>query len=178
MYLIVFSLLKIFYHIFFFQEGFRNIPQNLRKCRFPDESNLKIFSHYTESNCELECAWNQAEEVCGCRPWFVPALDSSQTCFVLGNVCFDQTMEKIEKGEIATSCNCDEDCTKNLYSVTQKDDVLLERSAPKIYSYDWYGINANPAYGTFGTNILDGFDYDKTYWSNMGKSYRECLNFT
>ena len=44
-----------------FQESFREIPQELRKCRFPDEGNLKLFEFYTESNCKLECAWAKAK---------------------------------------------------------------------------------------------------------------------
>ena len=83
-----------FITFFSFQESFRKIDQNLRKCRFPDEGDLKLFSFYTKSNCELECSWSRAEELCGCRPWHVPALESSQTCFVLGNLCWDQVMTR------------------------------------------------------------------------------------
>ena len=64
-------------------ESFKGIDQGLRKCRFPDEGELELFDFYTESNCELECAWKKAEELCGCRPWYVPS-KGSKTCFVFG----------------------------------------------------------------------------------------------
>ena len=127
-----------------------------------------MFSHYTESNCELECAWDKAEEVCGCRPWYVPSLDSSKTCFVLGNVCFDQTMKKIEKRKIVPSCQCDDDCIYNIYSISLQQDVILERSAPIVFEYDWNGLIGNTEFGNLGTDALDGYDYETTYWFNMG----------
>ena len=82
------------------QDSFKSIKQELRKCRFPEEGNLKLFDYYTESNCKVECAWSKAEEICGCKPWHVPAADGSKTCFVLGNVCFNQIMRKIKDEEI------------------------------------------------------------------------------
>ena len=71
----------------------------LRKCYFPDEGDLDLFDYYSEANCRLECAWKKAEEICGCKPWFVPATDGSQVCFVLGNMCFEDIMKKIEIGK-------------------------------------------------------------------------------
>ena len=127
-----------------------------------------MFSHYTESNCELECAWDKAEEICGCRPWFVPSPDSSKTCFVLGNVCFDQTMKKIERRKIVPSCQCDDDCSYNIYSISQQQDVILERTSPNVYEYGYNGIVGNTDFGHIGTDALDGYDYETTYWFNMG----------
>ena len=43
-----------------FQMEFKGIFQKSRKCRFPEEGNLKLFDYYTKSNCELECAWAKA----------------------------------------------------------------------------------------------------------------------
>ena len=39
------------------QESFRGIDPELRKCFFPDEGDLDLFDFYTQSNCQLECAW-------------------------------------------------------------------------------------------------------------------------
>ena len=63
-----------------------------------------------QSNCKLECAWAKAKEICGCRPWYVPASDGDDVCFVLGNVCFSQTMVKIKEEKISVDCDCPEDC--------------------------------------------------------------------
>ena len=81
------------------QEAFRDIPKELRKCLYPDEGDLVLFSHYTEANCQLECAWARAEAACGCRPWHVPSPDTGagDTCWVLGHVCWDQTMARLQQ---------------------------------------------------------------------------------
>ena len=90
---------------------------------------MELFDFYTHSNCHLECAWRykcifeaiifshgdpivfrRAEEVCGCKPWHIPAIDGTQTCFILGNICFDQIMSKIETGKMDLSCDCEPDC--------------------------------------------------------------------
>ena len=93
-----------------FKDPFRRVPRAVRQCNFPDEGSLSLFDHYTKSNCQLECAWTKAAQICGCRPWHVPAQDGDQMCFVLGNVCFRQTMEKIKKEKISVDCDCPEDC--------------------------------------------------------------------
>lgn len=48
--------------------------------------------------------------MCGCKPWYIPAVDGTETCFILGNICFDQIMNKIETGHIEISCDCEPDC--------------------------------------------------------------------
>ena len=40
-------------------------------------------------------------EICGCKPWHVPAEDGTETCFVLGNVCFSQVMDKIRSKKVS-----------------------------------------------------------------------------
>ena len=54
--------------------------------------------------------FRRAEEVCGCKPWHIPATEGTQTCFILGNICFDQIMSKIETGKMELSCDCEPDC--------------------------------------------------------------------
>ena len=158
-----------FYSIYIFQDSFRKISKNLRDCRFPDEGNSDLFVHYTKSNCELECAWNKAEEHCGCRPWYIPSLDSAKTCFVLGNLCFDHIMKKIEKKKISTDCECFDDCSYNQYSISQQENIIFERSAPRVFEYSFNGHVGDAQFGHFGTNAMDGLDFDETYWFNMGK---------
>ena len=150
----------------------------MRDCRFPDEGESELFAHYTKSNCELECAWSKAEEQCGCKPWYVPSLDSSQKCFVLGNLCFDQIMKKIEKKKILTNCECSEDCSYNQFSISQQENIIFERSAPRVFSEPWLGIIGDTQYGHFGTNAMNGLDFDETYWFNMGNENKICSNIS
>ena len=144
------------------------MSRELRDCNFPDEGDSKLIGHYTQSNCELECAWAKAEKHCGCRPWYVPSLDHFETCFILGNLCFDQIMKKIEKGKILTNCTCPADCTYNHFSISQQENIMFERSAPRVHDDPADGIIGDTQYGHFGTNVMDGLDYENTYWFNMG----------
>ena len=147
-----------------FKELFKEIPKNLRKCYFPDEGDLKIFDYYTESNCKLECSWDKAEELCGCRPWFVPSLDGSTQCFVLGLMCFDDIMAKIEKNKVQLECKCEKDCTLSRYTLSLKDKTIVERVATKV----WPNTTGSGVYYRIGTDELDGNDYTGSHWYNMG----------
>ena len=123
---------------------------------------MKLFDYYTESNCKLECAWKKAEEICGCKPWHVPAEDGSSTCFVLGNVCFDQIMRKIHAEDIKLNCGCDQDCVYSRYTIALEDKTILERTSTNVH------FNA-PGFYTMGTDQLLGTDFSTTKYFNMGR---------
>ena len=111
------------------KDSFKEIPIKLRKCLFPDEGSLELFDYYTESNCKMECAWKKAKEICGCKPWYIPALDGEEMCFVLGNVCFDQIMNKIETKELEISCKCNKvnwakNCLTNNFIITRQSQIV------------------------------------------------------
>ena len=64
----------------------------------------------THFSLDNPIVFRKAEEVCGCKPWYIPATDTTETCFILGNICFDQIMSKIETGKMELSCDCEPDC--------------------------------------------------------------------
>ena len=150
------------------KDSFKEIPSYLRKCLFPDEGNLEVFEFYSEANCNLECSWKKAEEICGCKPWFIPAKDGTTMCFVLGNICFEDTMKKIELGKISADCNCQEDCVINRYTLSVKDKTVLERTTTRVWTNKTGGIDVR-----IGTDELDGNDYTKTHWYNMGEYLKD-----
>ena len=119
-----------------------------------------MFDYYTESNCKLECAWAKAEEICGCKPWHVPAVDGSEICFVLGNVCFDQIMRKIKDEDIKLNCGCEKDCVYSRYTIALEDRKIFERTSPNVYWDGSYNL---------GTNQLLGTDFSQTRYHNMGR---------
>ena len=45
---------------------------------------------------------------------------------------------------------------------------MFERSAPRVHDDPADGILGETQYGHFGTNVMDGLDYENTYWFNMG----------
>ena len=145
----------------------------MRKCRFPDEGNLKLFDFYTESNCKLECSWAKAEQVCGCKPWHVPASDNSKTCFLLGNVCFSQIMKKIESELMELSCDCSADCVYSRYTLSVLDRTILERTSIDILENSNFGTRLP----VIGTDQIIANDFSKTNWYNMGEKVSTGSDF-
>ena len=77
-------------------------------------------------------------------------------------------MKKIESGRMKTDCGCDPDCVYNSYSVEQSDEVILERSSPRVYRDLFEGVAGDTNYGHFGTDVIEGLNYDTSYYLNMG----------
>ena len=56
-----------------------------RNCRFPQESyGLKFSKTYSRQNCIFECQVKSALDKCKCVPWYIPKLEDSQFCDLLG----------------------------------------------------------------------------------------------
>ena len=146
-------------------ETFEEIDRKTRKCLFPHEGNLQLFSFYSESNCRLECAWETAESVCGCRPWFIPSRNTSEVCFVLGNVCFHEIMEKVVRGEMNVTCDCEEDCIYSRYTIDVQDKLILERTSTDIWKHPLLGTT-----GLLTTDEKVGEEFGRR-WFNMGKLF-------
>ena len=104
-----------------------------RKCLLPTEGDLKLFDYYTQSNCQLECLWTKAYEICGCKPWHVPTLNGEKTCFYLGNICFQNVVRKYQKTGGPT-CDCPDNCIGNEY-------ILTTVSKAKEHVVGWCAIH-------------------------------------
>ena len=148
------------------KKSFRELKSDTRKCKFPDEGHSELFEYYTESNCKLDCAWKKAEEICGCKPWFVPAENGTETCFVLGNVCFQEIMEKVSSGKINTTCDCQQDCVYSRYTIDVQDKVIIERTSTNVWKHPFLGTDS----GIISTDEMEGTDFSHKRWYNMGKS--------
>ena len=148
-----------------FQDNFKKIPIDIRKCNFPDEGSLELFDYYTESNCQLECAWREAADICGCKPWYVPST-GEEMCFVLGNVCFDQIMKKIESGDKKLGCECAKDCVYSRYSMSLTDRIVMERLSSRKWTNETFG----EGFYKIGTDEQDGNDFSGSHWYNLGKN--------
>ena len=142
----------------------KNIKKDTRRCFFPDEGELQLFDYYTESNCKLECQWKKAEEVCGCKPWYIPAENGTTLCFILGNVCFQETMEKISRGEVNVSCDCAEDCVYSRYTIDLQDKTILERTSTSVWKHQFLGIDAT----AISTDEIEGPELKQKRWFNLG----------
>ena len=143
-------------------KAYREVDKHSRKCNYPDEGDLMLFQHYTENNCYVECFWEKAEKTCGCRPWYVPALNGSRVCFVLETYCFESVLKNINKNESKyTLCPCPKDCEKTRYSITLEGLTDEERSQygyptdePKSWRKDEGGIKTGNYYN-LGNYLFD-----------------------
>ena len=126
---------------------------------------MKLFDYYTESNCNLECAWQEAASVCGCKPWFVPSLEAEKMCFLLGNICFEQIMNLIENEERQLKCDCPRDCVYSKYSMSVSDRVIKER----LTTRRWTNASNGDGFYKIGTDEQDGNDFSGSHWYNMGR---------
>ena len=45
----------------------------------------------------------EAENLCGCRPWNIPSEDGSSMCWVVGSVCFHQVFPLLEFSDVHNS---------------------------------------------------------------------------
>ena len=68
------------------------------------------------------------EEVCGCKPWHVPAEDGTETCFVLGNVCFSQVIEKIRQKKVSD----DIDMSRSMFKLRIDSAATKSSQVPPI----------------------------------------------
>ena len=85
-------------------------------------------------------------------------------CFVLGQVCFDQIMAKIEKGAIELTCKCESDCTFSRYSLSVQDKFVLER----LTTRSWSNQSHSEGFHKIGTDEMEGNDISGSHWYNMG----------
>jgi acid-sensing ion channel, other len=52
----------------------RSYPLAQRNCYFSDERRLKYFKHYTQTNCEIDCYFENALQQCGCLPMEIESI--------------------------------------------------------------------------------------------------------
>ena len=115
-------------------EDLRDVPVNKRKCRFDDENeDLVIFEKYSQTACRIK----QAKTVCGCYPWYVPAMPKSTRhtiCDVYGNFCFKEMLKKVYH-------DCLKKCIPNCHQIefTYTQEQILrdpETVCNKYWKYD------------------------------------------
>ena len=98
----------------------RSIGKEQRRCRFTEENDdLKSVKSYSKINCLLDCKMEEAEMLCGCRPWDYPTPnrinDSSvsgemRVCDFYGTSCFNKVLQENVESLCHEKCvpNCDE----------------------------------------------------------------------
>ena len=71
-------------------EDIRSVTPEARHCYFEDERDLTFYEKYTFTNCRLECAILQVEEILECIPWHLPKVPNFQHHVVNMTLTFDQ----------------------------------------------------------------------------------------
>ena len=70
-------------------------------------------------------------------------------------------MNKIQKGELATECSCEDDCIYSRYTLSLSDKTISERTSSNVFF-------KYPGFSIMGTDQMDGNDFSKTSYHNMG----------
>ncbi|TRY76833.1 hypothetical protein TCAL_12995, partial [Tigriopus californicus] len=76
-------------------DAFMAMDPASRECYGHYEKNLKWFDFYSKSNCLLECAWSNAQEHCGCVPWYLKEkIPKATICEFMGHACFQKIVRE------------------------------------------------------------------------------------
>lgn len=125
---------------------FRAMDPSKRNCLYPDEKKLVYYPQYSEANCMLECAWNQAEKACQCVPWFLKELfPRAHMCELFGNKCFKDMINARYRKQMRGICQpvCLPDCETTEFQVNHP---RRERIGHKAFCRDkMYGTEEEKA---------------------------------
>ena len=99
---------------------FDNLGLDTRQCKLPHETTgFRLFQHYTQKGCEIECAAKRAASFCQCLPWHYPNnFTYLPMCDMFGGFCFNQIMSN-EVYYKACKWECQEDCKETSLSIWQ-----------------------------------------------------------
>ena len=86
-------------------------------------------------------------------------------CFLLGNICYEETMNKIDTEETQLQCNCPKDCVYSKYSMSVSDRVVLER----LTTRRWTNASNGDGFYKIGTDEQEENDFTGSHWYNMGE---------
>ena len=101
-------------------ETLKSITMEKRGCRFTHENtDLSSVRAYSKVNCLLDCKIQEAEKICGCRPWDYPESNLINTswinnavriCDFYGNSCFNKILQENDESTCHKRCipNCNE----------------------------------------------------------------------
>nr|CAH7746051.1 unnamed protein product [Callosobruchus chinensis] len=80
-----------------------------RQCRHHHENNLKHFSFYSQSNCEIECYIEAQKKYCGCAAHIFPRLEEHEYCNLTGMLCtnFNKDIEAYMVRDCVCLTNCE-----------------------------------------------------------------------
>ena len=145
-----------------------DIPVAKRNCKFQDENeDLEIFEIYTQSACEYECKIKKAEKICGCYPWYVPAIPKAARhtiCDVYGNFCFKETAKNI-------SVECLKYCTPNCYQIEFTSTQEQIPRDPELICNEYKMKNSEFNVGNSLENKIARDMVDKGYYNSLVYKY-------
>ena len=104
----------------------RKIPEEIRKCKFPDEVDRKdsMFKIYSQTSCEFECRINDARKKCKCTPWNFPtppSLTNPTICDLYGTYCFKSQLTNPISIHNCLEHQCLSDCSEVRFSINEKE---------------------------------------------------------
>nr|XP_019557794.2 pickpocket protein 11-like [Aedes albopictus] len=100
-----------------------NLYVQQRNCRYPHESNLKLFpKFYSYSLCLFECKLQQFLEKCGCVPFLYNLGVGIPVCRLKNLTCISDHLVKVQQS--VSTCGCLKDC--NLINFTLQSYLMID----------------------------------------------------
>ncbi|CAB0006012.1 unnamed protein product [Nesidiocoris tenuis] len=98
--------------------GVRQLSFYQRKCRFPDENDLKSADFYSYSSCIVDCRRRAQMELCNCTSHFTPKSKPEEHCDYDGILCLDAHYRYLSvPRENGLECNCLLGCADTEFDV-------------------------------------------------------------
>ncbi|BES96242.1 Amiloride-sensitive sodium channel [Nesidiocoris tenuis] len=110
----------------------RQLSVNRRKCRFPDENDLKSADFYSYSACILDCRRKAQMYLCNCTSHFTPKSKPEEHCDYNGIICLHNHSRNLLKlktqwsGSDGLACDCLPSCEDNDFDINifETEDMI------------------------------------------------------
>ena len=152
-------------------ETLHSLDKEQRGCRFTEESNdLSSVKSYSKVNCLLDCKMDEAEKICGCRPWDYPpptynndSTVSKQTkiCDFYGSSCFNKVLQENVESV------CHEKCVPNCDEISYSISIDKEEIDPRNRICSYFGNPKNTLEFEIKKYMLSQFTQDDQYAGNI-----------
>ena len=148
----------------------RSLDMKHRGCRFTEETDdLTSIKSYSKVNCFFDCKMNEAEKLCGCRPWDYPTssnnndsltTDKIKICDFYGSSCFNNFLQQNKKSD------CQKKCTPNCDQISYSISIDKEPIDPEKRICGYFGNPSNVLESEVKKYILSQLMRDEKYGHN------------
>lgn len=153
----------------------RSTKVHLRHCLFLGEGNLTSFAHYTQRNCEMECAAATCLKHCNCIFYYMPKIYNNASLCGISEV---QCMRNYHVHLDNQSKSCLDHCLPACYELTFQMKTFSTKLAPRGYIVNSkYLGNRSRDYIVENVAVVHMFFKENSFRSNVKKEYIGISDF-